>query len=97
MRVLRPFLAGVFAVAAFAGTPAAQATCVTTQQQGGVCVVVNRGALPKVNVNGSSYDDCVEIDRECVLPIHVPIPTVTPGQGELVTVACGGPSWTCNF
>lgn len=91
--MLRTVLAGALAVAALTGT--AEATCVGTTQIGAVCAEVNRGALPKVVILGSTYDDCVEVDGVCTVPIHVPIPRVTPGSGQLVEVSCGGPTWTC--
>lgn len=82
-------LAGAVAVAAFAGTGAAQAwTCYGTERLGGLCYQIDKGGLPTVKLNGSSYDDCIVVNSTCTVPVHVPIPTVTKGSGPIVEVTC---------
>ena len=89
----RVLAAVAIAAAALTTGPAAHAACPGTDQVGRVCV--NTDAAPRVSLKGSYYEDCVYLldDYECT-PVRVPIPTVQPGEGDLVTISCG--SWgTC--
>ncbi|HVF05461.1 MAG TPA: hypothetical protein VNA20_11535 [Frankiaceae bacterium] len=80
--------AALAAAAVTTATPAANAACVGTAQTVRACV--NPGALPQVDPEGSSYDDCIYLGVGPCRPVSVPLPGVTPGSGELVTVICGG-------
>jgi hypothetical protein len=92
--LLRPLaLAAVAATAAFAGPShaALPPVCAGTANTAIFCVTANPAGLPGVNPNGSSYDDCVYVGAPPCTPVHVPIPTVTPGSGQVVYLSCGGP------
>jgi hypothetical protein len=90
---LRLALLAATAVGAIS-TGTAQATpvpvCAGTTGTIVLCAIVDPGALPSVNPTGSSYTDCVVIPLNPCQPVTVPIPTVTPGTGDLLHVTCGG-------
>jgi hypothetical protein len=89
--LLRPLTLAVAVGAALATAGSANAvTCAGSEKTAIVCVQVNKGAVPRVNPTGSSYDDCIYVGAPPCTPVSVPLPTYTPGNGELVTVSCGG-------
>lgn len=94
MRALTRSLALVLttgaALAATGGTAGA-ATCVGTANTAVVCEQTNKGFLPRVDPNGSSYDDCIYLGGPPCTPVSVPIPTVERGTGLPVTITCSGP------
>src|SRR3954452_4471405 len=78
------------ATAAVSGAGAAHAaTCAGTANTIVVCTGVNKAGLPTVDPFGSSYDDCIYLGSSCT-PVSVPIPTVTPGSGDILIFQCGG-------
>ena len=90
MRVRLLAAAALAAASVMATGGTSSAACFGTSNT--VVLCVNPGALPTVDPTGSSYDDCVWIGDRCE-PVSVPIPTVQPGSGDLIT--CGGSLLTC--
>jgi hypothetical protein len=90
--LLRPVVAAaLLGAAAFASPAGAVApVCAGTSGTVVVCAAVNPAGIPDVDPEGSAYDDCVYAGPPPCVPVHVPIPTVTPGTGLPVTVTCGG-------
>ena len=87
----RILAAAALAAAAFSSGGAAHAaTCAGTAETFVFCVGVNNAGLPTVDPDGSSYDDCVYVGAPPCTPISVPIPTVTPGSGDILYLGCGG-------
>ena len=93
----------ILAAAALAATAlslgagaASAATCVGTAQTAVVCAQVNKGFLPRVDLDGNNYSDCVYLGAPPCTPVSVDYPSVTPGSGDPVTITCGGPLITCN-
>lgn len=92
MRALTRSLALVLttgAALATAGGTANAWTCAGTANTVVVCEQTDKGGIPRVDLTGSSYDDCVYVGSSCT-PVSVPIPTVDPGSGHPVSLSCGG-------
>lgn len=95
MGFTRPLLAGALALASFAGTQAADAGCYGSNPQALVCATVHTGGLPTVDPKGNSVDGCITVDSVCVAPYSIPVPTVTPGSGPIVSATCRGENFRC--
>lgn len=62
MRIVRPLLAAAVAVAAFAGTQAAEAACVYREPIGGACVTVRPGDPDPIDIRcGGTFWTCAPI------------------------------------
>lgn len=93
MRIRLLAAAALATAAVTTAAPAANAACFGTERT--VLVCVNSNGLPTVDTS-NTYEDCAYVlpGKPCI-PIEVPIPSVQPGSGELVTVTCNGP-FTCS-
>ncbi len=91
MRVPARLLAcATLAAASFGMSAPADAACAGTSKTVIFCAGVNRAGLPTVNPTGGSYDDCIYLGSGQCMPVSVPLPTVTPGSGDIVDFGCGG-------
>ena len=91
MRIPARLLAcATLAAAAFGMAAPADAACAGTSKTVIVCTGVNRGGLPTVNPTGGSIEDCVYLGSGQCTPVVVPIPSVTPGSGDILEFGCGG-------
>jgi len=93
MRSFRLLLIAAAAAAPLAGTAHASWKC-SGLERAKVCYDLNTGGAP--GVGSTPFEECVYVNNVCRVPISVPIPHTTPGNGApILSVTCGGDSIRC--